>query len=41
MDSINPKSPDVNPFSTRAENPPMKSIPRFFADLSNVWAIFT
>ena len=36
--SINLKSPFVNPLSTSAENPPIKSIPISFAALSNAFA---
>ena len=41
IDSISPKSPCVKPFSTSAENPPIKSIPRLSAQPSRVFAILT
>ena len=41
IDSISAKSPFVKPFSTRAEYPPIKSMPRFVAHSSSVFAIFT
>ena len=41
IESIRAISPFVNPFSTKAEYPPIKSMPKFFAQLSRVLAIFT